>query len=51
MPRFSRLCDVVDFIAASLIPYYGYANSFSDGSFRHPNCVARFRKRDVNNYG
>jgi hypothetical protein len=50
VPRFFRLRDVVDFVAASLISYYGYANSFSDGSCRHPNFVARFRKRDVNNY-
>jgi hypothetical protein len=37
VPRFSRLRDVVDFVAASLISYYGYANSFSDGPCRHPN--------------
>ena len=37
MPRFFRLRDVVDFVAASLISYYGYANSFSDGPCRHPN--------------
>ena len=37
MPRFSRLRDVVDFVAASLISYYGYGNSFSDGPCRHPN--------------
>jgi hypothetical protein len=28
---------VVDFVAVSLISYYGYANSFSDGPCRHPN--------------
>ena len=48
MPRFSRLRDVVDFVAASLISYYGYANSFSDGSCRHPNSVACDSKREVN---
>jgi hypothetical protein len=37
VPRFSRLHGVVDFVAASLISYYGYANSFSDGPCRHPN--------------
>ena len=37
MLRFSRLRDVVGFVAASLISYYGYANSFSDSSCRHPN--------------
>jgi hypothetical protein len=25
--RFSQLCNVVDFVAASLISYYRYANS------------------------
>ena len=37
MPRFSRLRNVVDFVAASLISYYGYANNFSDGPCYHLN--------------
>jgi hypothetical protein len=48
VPRFSRLRDVVDFVAASLISYYEYANSFSNGSCRHPNSVACDSKREVN---
>ena len=51
MPRFSRLCDVVNFVAASLISYYRFANSFNDSSCRRPDSVTRFHKRDVNNSG
>jgi hypothetical protein len=36
-------------IGPSLISYYGYVNSFIDGSCRRPNSVTRFRKREVNN--
>jgi hypothetical protein len=38
-------------VGPSLVSYYGYANSFIDGSCRRPNSVARFRKREVNNNG
>ena len=46
-PKFFRLRGV----GPLLIPYYGYANSFIDGFCSRPNSVARFRKREVNNYG
>jgi hypothetical protein len=45
-PKFFQLRGV----GPSLIPYYGYANSFIDSFCSRPNSVARFRKREVNNY-
>ena len=41
MPGFSRLRYVLDFWRVAY-SYFGYANSFSDGSYRPPNSVARF---------